>query len=190
MAEPLGDHGEGGARRLWPLGPSTWPLSQRASSLLHVCYYKVFTCRGREILKVEYYFEYISSFFLTPPLAPQKASSLHGSLSPTPLRSKPHLRFLCMLCTILCLMCVSLSSQLMSSVADMWFSVFFSVQHGTGHDTGAAPSSGAHGDAKSPYHLCPRGAGFLDKCSADRHHLRVMQGNVVSHHTVQGARGH
>lgn len=76
MDEPLGDHGEGEARGLWPLGPSTWPLSQRASSLLHVCYHKVFTCRGREILKVEYYFEYISSFFLTP----QKASSLRGSL--------------------------------------------------------------------------------------------------------------
>ena len=54
MDEPLGEHGEGEARGLWPLGPSTWPLSQRASSL----------------------FEYISSFFLTP----QKASSLRGSL--------------------------------------------------------------------------------------------------------------
>lgn len=75
MAEPLRDHDKGGARRLWPLGPSTWPLSQRASSLLHVW--------GREILKVEYYFEYLSSFFLTPPLAPQKASSLHGPLPNT-----------------------------------------------------------------------------------------------------------
>lgn len=83
MDEPLGDHGEGKARELWPLGPSTWPLSQRASSLLHLCYYKVFTCRGREILKVEYYFEYISSFFLISPLTPQKASPSMG-LSPTP----------------------------------------------------------------------------------------------------------
>lgn len=77
MDKPLGDHGEGEARGLWPLRPSTWPLSQRASSLLHVCYYKVFTCRGREILKVEYYFEYISSFFLIPPFFPPWVSPQH-----------------------------------------------------------------------------------------------------------------
>ena len=52
---------------------------------------------------MEYYFEYISSFFLIPPVTPQKTFKILFF----PLQISPHLRFLCMLCTILCFMCNS-----------------------------------------------------------------------------------
>lgn len=64
-----------------------------------------------EILKVEYYFGNISSFFLIPPSAPQKAFNvifLYGCL-PNTLRPKPHILSLYGCSALLSMLCVILS---------------------------------------------------------------------------------
>lgn len=75
-----------------------------------------------EILKVEYYFEYISGFFLIPPSAPQKAVKVifpYGCLPNTLWSESPHFRLICMFYTVLYFVCDSLSSQTTCPMADV-----------------------------------------------------------------------
>lgn len=102
-----------------------------------------------EILKVEYYFEYISSFFLTPPLTPQRSlkSSSLMALSPTPCGLNLRSLDLYMFCTVLYFVCHSLIGQLAQWLMCEILFISHYIQHTVGHKADSQPSRGDVDDA-------------------------------------------